>query len=178
MVKASPAWRQILVLTAPGIKSKNKGSTWHKGCGSEKWAFSLNVSSRLGGGCMVRGEPIRARFDAMGRVRTAKHRCIGFYQESHWVGDLGHSGRLRQILPEVKTVPAVTNRPGWKDGCGDLLPSFLTLSSLSLPVCSLRSSFPGGFYLRFLVGFLHCSETSYYVYIFTAPTQMFQHSEE
>lgn len=61
-VKASPARRQIPVLTAPGIKAKNRGSTWLKGCGSEKWASSLNVSSRLAGGrCMERGEPIRAR---------------------------------------------------------------------------------------------------------------------
>lgn len=51
-VKASPARRQIPVLTAPGIKAKNRGSTWHKGCGTEKWASSLNVSSRLGVGGM------------------------------------------------------------------------------------------------------------------------------
>lgn len=61
-VKASPARRQIPVLTAPGIKAKNRGSTWLKGCGSEKWASSLDVSSRLAGRrCIVRGEPIRAR---------------------------------------------------------------------------------------------------------------------
>lgn len=49
-VKASPARRQIPVLTAPGIKAKNRRSTGHKGCGTEKWASSLNVSSRLGAG--------------------------------------------------------------------------------------------------------------------------------
>lgn len=52
--------------------------------------------------------------DAMQGARTAKHRFVGFYQEPHWVGDLGQSGRLRQVLPEVKAVRAVTNRPGWK----------------------------------------------------------------
>lgn len=97
-VKASPARQQIPVLTAPGIKAKHRGGTWHKGW---TWYREMGLQTECK---QLAQEKCRMRANPgwQGeRKQPGPDTWDSTRSHTGW-GDLGHSGRLRQILPEVK----------------------------------------------------------------------------